>query len=284
MKIYPLTVSSEIRPNSGFRAPAHNDDFGVEQDFSEWLFNSGYLTAYQSEADWDYFPAYFNRLYCNHWGNRSELLQAEILRCVSRNRPTFTIAEYDLYTYHPDFDFCGMVIFTASRRGDQGIDIPLLCSLHQNRQLSNSRKWLASFMGKFETHGSREEMRQVLQDRPDVYLTESQNTAAYIQLLADSYIALAPRGYGGQTFRFYEAMQFGCVPLLIGDLDTRPFKEYIDWDGCSLYCQNAARLPDMLDALTTAELTRMGQQAQATFYNIHYGKWCKYVIETLKVM
>lgn len=293
MKIYKLPVDDILRPSTGFRAPAHNQDYGCEQDFEQWLSSHPeYLTNNPNEADWEYFPAYFNKFYCNHWGDKSEIIQSEILRLISRNKPTFTICEYDLKSFHPDFDFCNMVIFSGSRMADNGcIDIPLLCSPHQELPYRENRRWLATFMGKFETHGIREEMRQALEGRRDVYLSESKDTQAYIELMADSYIALAPRGYGGQSFRFYEAMQFGCVPMLIGDVDTRPFKKWIDWENFSFFCTSTNDLTYLLDLSRdninmvigiSDRIIQMGQQAKQLWHDeLHYGKWCKYVLKEL---
>jgi hypothetical protein len=125
MKIYKLPVNNILRPSTGFRAPAHNRDFGVEQDFEQFLVtHPEYITDNSAGADFHYFPAYFNRFYCNDWGEKSGIIQSEILRLVSRNIPTFTICEYDLKSFHPDFDFCNMTIFSASRMADNGcIDI-----------------------------------------------------------------------------------------------------------------------------------------------------------------
>lgn len=285
MKIYKLPVSDILRPPTGFRAPAHNLDYGVEQDFEQWFdAHPEYLTDNPNEANFHYLPIYWNRYYCNHWGDKTDVLQAEILRLVSRNTPTFTISEYDVVSMQPFLDLCNMTIFTASRHSDNGcIDIPLLCSAHAELPYKPERKWLASFMGKFETHGLREQMRQVLDGRSDVYLSKSVDTQAYIELMAESYIALAPRGYGGQSFRFYEAMQFGCVPMLIGDIDTRPFKKWIDWDRYSLYsdCDN---INETLPSATfAASFPTVGKRAMELWQNeLHYGRWCKYVLRELE--
>lgn len=292
MKIYKLPVDEILKPRVGFRAPAHNQDYGVEQDFEQFLVtHSEYLADNSKEADFYYLPIYWNRYYCNHWGNKTDILQAEILRLVSRNIPTFTICEYDIATMQPQLDLCNMTIFTASRHSDNGcIDIPLLCSKHKELPYKENRKWLASFMGKFETHGLREEMREALQGREDVYLSESQDTQAYIELMADSYIALAPRGYGGQSFRLYEAMQFGCVPMLISDVDVRPFKKWIDWDRYSFYAKDMDTACGLVGTFSLALLkdtivNNVGIMTKQLWQDeLHYGKWCKYVFRELATL
>ena len=64
---------------------------------------------------------------------------------------------------------------------------------------------------------------------------KSVSSRAFAKEILQSEIALCPRGHGGDSFRFYEAMQLGVAPLFIGDIDTRPFKSQIDWNKCSFY-------------------------------------------------
>lgn len=288
MKIYILQPDDIVRPAHGFRAPAHNADYGVEQSFFDWLVKSPYITQAPAAADFDYFPIWWNRYYCNHWGSDESvvILQNEILRLVSRNRPTFTIVEYGIKTLQPSIDLCNMTIFTAGRMADDDcIDIPLLCSLHAPMPEPEVRQWRASFMGKFETNGYREQMREALAERDDVFMSTGVGTEAYAQLLANSEITLAPRGFTGSSFRFYEAMQFASVPFMIGDMDTRPFKQWIDWDAFSLYTDDPARIPAMIDALTVEDTRQMGELARVIFYNqLYYGRWEQYVIKHLETI
>lgn len=284
LKIYILPISPEFRPAHGFIAPAHNQDWGVEQDADQWLReHPEYITWNEAEADYFWFQPFWNRYYCNYWGAHTDELQEEILKRVSRNKPTFTICEYDIHTLQPNLDLCGMTVFTASRNGEKGVDIPLLCSPHKEVELPKQRHWLASFMGKFETSDYRGKMQDALTHRPDVFMSVGQGTKQYVELMADSEIALAPRGHGGQSFRFYEAMQFETVPFLIGDLDTRPFGKWVDWNRCSLYTDNVETIEHLLDSHTPQTLREMGKEARRLWSGeLHYGKWEKYLIQILE--
>jgi hypothetical protein len=100
-----------------------------------------------------------------------------------------------------------------------------------------------------------------------------------------SYIALCPRGYGGSSFRFYEAMQLGVVPLLIGDIDTRPFKPFLDWDHLSLYARSVDKALGVLDSYTTDELLQFGERARRVWKErLTFGKWCRYVFKELETI
>ena len=283
MKIYVLPVAKEFQPDKqNYRMPTHGADSGVEQDFLSWLLNHPQLVATRpEEADWDYLPMFHNRIYINwNWGEGVERIQNEILRLVSRNRPTFTICEYDLRSMR-NIDLCNMIVFTASRRGDsEDIDIPLLCSPHTLPPTMPRKKYLASFAGNLKTDGIRMGMRESLDGRGDVKIIDgNQGPEFFVNLMLSSYIALAPRGHGGQSFRFYEAMDLGIVPYHIGVPDTRPFKRWIDWDGCSLY---APKVDDIHLPQDVTELKSMGWRAHRVYHEqLCYGQWCRHVLGEL---
>ena len=287
MKIHILSVHPEFQPDHQNFTSSPLQEFGVEQDFLWWLQKQPTLLANsEAEADWDYAPLFWNRVYVNDWGKRTDEVQAEILRLVTRARPTFTVAEYDIASFHPDLDLCGMVVFTAGRRGDAGIDIPLLCSPHVFPAALPEKKWLASFVGNLNTFTPRPEMAEALRDRNDVYCEHaSRGTDFFVDLMLRSYIGLAPRGYSGQSFRFYEAMQLGVVPLLVGDLDTRPFKRWLPWDAVSLYLPDVSGLNALLDAVDAADLALMGYQARRMYEDaLAYQKWEGYVLKELEAL
>lgn len=284
MKIYILPVSKEFQPDKqNFRMPTHGQDWGVEQDFHSWLLDHSHLIASKpEEATWDYLPLYWNRCYINFaWGTeRLGEIQNEILRLVSRNRPTFTICEYDVRQMQSFYDLCSMVVFTASRRGDSDdIDIPLLCSPHTPQ--GTKKSYLASFVGNTQTNGIRMEMKEKLGSRNDVEILDGNlGPKFFVRLMESSYVALAPRGHGGQSFRFYEALDLGIVPYHIGVPDTRPFKKWIDWESCSLY---AATVDEVEFPEDRDMLERMGRTAKAVYNNkLKYGRWCDFVLKELE--
>jgi hypothetical protein len=124
-------------------------------------------------------------------------------------------------------------------------------------------------------------MAEVLRNRPDVMVIDGdQGSRAFVRMTMASLAALAPRGYGGSSFRFFEAMQLGVVPILIGEYDTRPFKPFIDWDRCSFYARDPDSLPALLGSLNRADLLDMGRTAARTYLSdIAYGKWCRFVVK-----
>src|SRR3990172_16227 len=279
MKIYILPVLPKFQPDrQNFTAPAHNDPtLGVEDDFSHWLSRQPDLTTDDPKrADWNYLDIRWNKLDWNWKEAGYGPIQAEIDRLVSRSRPTFTICEYDLAGLRPIFDLRGMRVFTASRRSASPdlVDIPLLCSPHVLRS-QPAKRWLACFNGNIETDGIRIDMAAEPAGQTDVWVGgQWMDSPQYAELIAASHVALAPRGQGAQSFRFYEAMQLGTVPLQIGEPDPRPFKRWLPWDECSLWRPGVEGLNEFLDGLDQWQLMEMGRRAAQGYPgHLAYGQW-----------
>lgn len=289
MKIHILPIHDELQPDhADFIWPNHNEDWGVEQDFLCWLNQSGMVTEDAGEADYSLLPIFWNRLYLNEGGPGDEglvhLLSDGVTNAILEPERTFTICEYDVRARQPWLNLDGVTVFTANRElPDSGIDIPLLCSPHTLPEPMPPKQYLTSFIGHPDTHPLRREMIDALSDKPDCYVTSGNEGADFfVNLLASSYVALAPRGDGGQSFRFYEAMQVGTVPLLISDIDTRPFKRWLDWDCASFYVAECDLLYEALLVSPKDWYIQPGADAAHLWEeDLQYGKWCRYVIMEL---
>ncbi len=284
MKIHILPFSTKFQPDKAIHYPAHSDGHEVEQDFFEFLLkNKDLLTDNHLEADWHYLPAYWTRWHVTHDYGQAGLseLQQEVNRQIVDDSRTFTICQYD---DGPLVNLGSATVFLASRKSDTGIDIPLLSTPHKKPFFKPSKKYLASFIGRISTHTIRDDMFTELRNRKDVYIFDGHKTTDYfIKQTISSDIALCPRGYGGSSFRFFEAMNLGVPPFLIGDIDTRPFKKWINWDEISFYAKSALELNGILDSISTNELRSMGKRVSAVYKaKFAFQKWCSYVLKELE--
>lgn len=304
MKIYILPVDKKFQPEKQANIyPPHNDDFGVEQDFYKYLLNNkDLLTDNKDEADWHYLPVYWTRWHVNHGYGKEGLgeLQKETDKILINSKKTFTICQYD---DGPMVDLKGATIFLSSRKVTEGIDIPLLSNVHKSSEGLN-KKYLTSFIGNIGSHSIRPKMADALKNIEGVYIFDSHKkrnflsqklmqiyfsflfgnrTKFFIQKTLQSYVSLCPRGYGGSSFRFFEAMQLGVVPFLVGDIDTRPFKSFIDWDKISFYTNDPKNIVDIIHSVDENKLIEMGKEAKKVYEEkLAYQKWCPLVFEELK--
>jgi len=294
MKIYILPIKEKFQPKSQRnRFPKHNKDFGVEQDFYNYLLKGDMLVNNPQEADWHYVPVFWTRWHVNHDFGEKGLgeLQEEINRVILNGEKTFTICQY---ANGPLVDLKKTKLFLSSRMNSNGFDIPLLSTSHKKMKVN--KKYLASFIGKFDAHSIRQEIADLLKDRKDISIIDigknkrsiwnrvfpNRYTYTFVKNILQSYISLCPRGYGGDSFRSYESMQLGVVPFFIGDIDTRPFKRFINWDEISFYTDNADDVAKIINSVGKEELILMGEKSKKVYEEkLAYGKWCPFVIKEL---
>jgi hypothetical protein len=61
---------------------------------------------------------------------------------------------------------------------------------------------------------------------PNVQMSDFQK---FVDITSSSKFGLAPRGYGKSSFRLYEIMQLGTVPVYISDDFYLPWSDELDW-------------------------------------------------------
>jgi len=112
------------------------------------------------------------------------------------------------------------------------------------------RRLLSSFVGRCSTDS--EHTRHALHsafatDRAsdsvvrciDIVSESSGAPQDFSDVLQHSKFAFAPRGHGFHSFRLLEAMQYGAVPVVIGDTGVLPFDGCVDWRQLSMRIRQA---------------------------------------------
>ncbi|MGZ3861907.1 MAG: exostosin domain-containing protein [Bacteroidia bacterium] len=285
MKIFILHTPKDLQPGKQpFKYPLHNADYGIEQDFLEFLErNHIYTTPDPKDADFHYLPVFWTRWILNHdFGKHGlpELAEA-VKKIIIDDSKTFTVCQND---DGPMIDLGKTIVYLGSRKTNEGKDAPLLCSHHKLPFFKQKKKFLSTFIGRISTHPIRTEMAAEISSRKDSAVYDGdKGTAFFVKTMLRSHVALCPRGYGGSSFRFYEAMQLGTVPFLIGDIDTRPFKKQINWDDFTFFTNDAKQINSILDKNSKEQLLEKGARCKK-FYEEHlvYQKWCNYLLEELK--
>ena len=93
-----------------------------------------------------------------------------------------------------------------------------------------NRKFFAVFHGSLATHECREWLRDILkEERNFLYSEEVLVCNEYVALLCDTVFALAPRGDQPYSYRMFEALRCGAIPVYISDEFYMPYEDRIDW-------------------------------------------------------
>jgi glycosyltransferase involved in cell wall biosynthesis len=131
----------------------------------------------------------------------------------------------------------------------------------------HSARWRYSFMGAGANHPVREALLRL--DDDDGLLLDSAKhpvpaavaRARYVASLRDSQFVLCPRGGGTSSFRIFETLRAGRVPVILSDDWVEPAGP--DWGSFSLRVREAdvSTLPSLL-AKRAAEAAVMGQAAR----------------------
>ena len=284
LKIFILRVEPTLQPGAQpFRYPPHNPDYGAEQDFLKFLrYHPEFTADSPSVADWHYLPVFWTRWHLNHEYGKTGLeeLQRKSTGAILDDLSTFTVCMYD---DGPLVDLGRARTFLAAPKADSEYIIPMLSGPHRAPLLKPRKKYLASFVGRLATHPIRMAMAEVLKDKAQYFIWDGEKGPSYfVKRMLESYVALSPRGYGSNSFRFFEAMQLGVVPFMIGDVDVRPFKQFINWAECSLFSAGPDSIPGMIEGSGSTALRIMGNRAREVWRSLSYQNWCRYLLKQLE--
>ena len=85
----------------------------------------------------------------------------------------------------------------------------------------------------------------------------------FMNITSRSIFTLCPRGYGRNSFRMYEAMQLGSIPVYIYDEDWRAFKDNVNWDefSVSIHYTNLNNLNSILNSISQDKIEQMSKNA-----------------------
>lgn len=228
------------------------------------------------------------------------------------------------YTEELGFDIGQAILAKASTsitnfRPGFDISIPLFPKNHPQKGgergllLANNfpvaKKYLLAFKGKRYVYGIGSETRNSfhhLHNGKDIVLVttckhgkswkdmkdercEEDNTEFdkydYQVLLQNSTFCLVPRGRRLGSFRFLEALQAGCVPVLLSNGWELPFAEIIQWNKASVWADERLLLqvPDVVRSIQPTQILALRQQTQI-LWDQYFSSVEKIVSVTLEVI
>ena len=249
-----------------------------------------------------YLPVFWTSYYILHNYGESIHALCDWLETLDPGKEYFTIVQYACGIYVAPFSnshthestlsrFNNIMVFSAGGGGINykknamkqlsfnGYDrwvfvgnpgehaIPLVCApTFPNTQ---SRKDIfCSFMGRIDTHPCRVKLSELLsrQDKNEYQVFDSVGYDEYVALLNRSTFTLAPRGCGYTSFRIYEAILAGSIPVYIwSDCMVLPFCDELEWTYfCVILHEDTLQhLPAILKSVDVSAMQKNLKRAQA---------------------
>lgn len=268
-----VTVPEKFRPHI---IPVYPPDNFII--FEEW-FRLKYISCNSDRVYLDLFPTSYwvNHDYGNNQERRKEI--QDYVDSLDANKKYFSICQYDDGFM---LDWKGKDVLEFNMSKQTGVMIPLICQPHPYK-FSTEKKWLASFVGG-RTHPIRNELEK-LKNNPSIYISyEQHNIENYCRIMHESIFTLCPRGYGANSFRTCEALQYNSIPIYISDEFISCFDvEFLNF-GWKLNNDEIGNIEKYIELFSKSESIIEKQDAGRKFYEEYYTyEGCfKHIIESLE--
>lgn len=271
LRRYALNRARPVGPRHGavavpgrFQPPSHR-----YADYAGPWIEETFLAFWRARRptgiDRMYVPVFWTDYYLRH-GRREPHpeLQEFLDASLEPGRRYFTLVQNDdgvLERLTPN-----VLVFGA---GAGDVPIPLLG--RRPRAQASRRDILCSFMGSLGGASDRLEVRSrlaaALADRAGFHFGQG-SYQDFVEVTSRSVFALCPRGYGPTSYRLYEALALGAVPVYVwAELEWLPWQDELDWDDLAVrvHIDDVARIPELLASRPPDRIGAMRQRVAAMF-------------------
>ena len=161
-----------------------------------------------------------------------------------------------------------------------------------NKKSFQDKSLLCSFIGSI-THHTRQRIIDKFNNNSNFYISTSNNWSAsidsnkqehFIETTLKSKFALAPRGYGKSSFRFFEIFKLGTVPIYVwDDREWLPYKDILDYSKIciSIHINEIDTLEEKLLSVTEEKYNEMLEEYQKVKHMFELEYMCEYIVNTV---
>jgi FkbM family methyltransferase len=256
-----VLVPDHFRPKHPIVYPGDNDP-----DFERWFFEN-----YKGSEGRTYLPIQWTAFYCkNGYGKQPGPIASlqKFLDDLDRSKKYFTIVQYDDGILN-DLKDLDIKVFSMSGK-PMDYCLPLLCQDHKPIDPMPNRDIFCSFVGR-NTHPIRSEILKIKQ--PGWFITDKvQKMPEFCNTLARSVFTLCPRGYGPNSFRVKECMQYNSIPVIISDVILDPHGIDVNTYGVRVMPDQIKDLPQILSQVDAQAKRIQTIQAYEWYYTFKRNK------------
>lgn len=280
--------------------PLHKDNyppFTNGRYIEEYFYDFWNKQAFKEKDQFEYIDIFWNSMFHQHGVNATISLVKDYVveKCKNTNKIVFTVCQWDdNICFGPDKPH-NLIVFSSCHYED--VCLPLNTEdVEQKLQGIPRKKFknksiLCSFIGSI-THEVRRRMCDALRGE-DFYISskpwsgsvDGESSKKFIEISQDSKFGLAPRGYGVSSFRFFELMQLGVVPIYIHDgIIGLPYMDIIDYDNFSIviHINEIDRLKGILESIDEEKYNTMLHEMEKVRLWFTMEGTCEYILQNLR--
>ncbi len=237
-----IAVPKQFQPHINTDYPQNNKII-----FEEW-----FAQQHIPDTEREYLPIFWTSYYvCNNYGNNKKALYdlQQFIDSLDKSKKYYTIIQYDDSILN---DVTGLDILRFEMSKSTGYPLPLLCMPHPYKH-NVKRDLFANFIGN-RTHPIRD-FAKIL---PKDYYVAFNNhpTDKFTQIINRSIFTLCFRGYGINSFRIAEAVQYGSIPVYISD--DFVFGHHMDFEsfGVVIKQEDVQRIDEILKSIPLHDIIK----------------------------
>ena len=226
-----------------------------------------------------YLPIHWTAYYVNNeYGSHKSSIKylQKFIDSLDKSLQYFTIIQYDDGILN-DVSGIDLLVYSMGCKKAGYYPIPLISQPINNSPTEiHQKNILFSFFGA-NTHPVREKLVKTLGN--EFVKLESIPINDYYDILKMTTFALCPRGYGITSFRMFEAMAFGCIPVYISDDFWEPFNLPFTEYGMKITSEQIDDIPYYFSTIDVPDMQKKGKYYYENFFV--YSSCFESIIKTL---
>jgi len=264
-----VCVPKWLQPHSHHWAGYHGP--WIENSFFSYWQNLNKAQLLSAEFDRLYIPIFWTDMYVRYgFKKKHNEIQKFIDKNLRKSKKYFTIVQHDIGIFEKMPN--NVLIFSSGGVGD--VPIPLLKgdvnSIVLKKEIKSS--FIGSCSGASDITGVRSKMFEVLKDKKDFVFFNYGSLDNFFNITSRSIFTLCPRGYGRASFRLYEALALGSIPIYIwDDIEWLPYKDILNWDefAISININDIKKLPEIIKGHSKKDISEK-QKRIKEIYNEYF--------------
>lgn len=261
---------NKFKPHINVTYPPNN-----HLTFEEW-----FSQRYDERLERVYLDVFWTSYFVNNSYPQTAAEVPHLQRFVDeldRSKKYFTIVQYDLGCL-VDFKDLDILIFNMSQ--NNGYPLPLIGQPHPYK-FNEPKEYVANFIGT-KTHPIREYAESYRLFNGYYVSFDYHNPEKFCSIISKSLFTLCFRGFGANSFRICEALQYGSIPVYISDEFIEPhnipFEEY----GVKIHAEDAHRVPRILENISPLEIIEKQERGKEIYEQYYTYEGCyKMIIRAL---